>query len=71
MIVYYKDTNGLTVRMDPNNKPIAIILTEDDKFNVHHMSPDHSIYCAYPDDLDPDDVKAWLKAVKEGEAARE
>lgn len=70
MIVYYKDANGLTMRMDPNNKPIAIILTDDDKFNVHHMSPDNSIYCAYPDDLDPDDVKAWLKFIKASEAGR-
>lgn len=64
MIVYYRDIHGMTLRLDPNIKPVAIVLTDDDKFNVHHMSPDHSVYCAYPDSLDPDDVKTWLKFIK-------
>lgn len=67
MIVYYKDTNGLTMRMDPNKKPIAIILTEGDKFNISHMGH-QTIYCVYPDDRDPKEIEAWLKAVKEDEA---
>jgi hypothetical protein len=63
MIVYFKK-DGITMRLDPEALPVAIVLTDSDKFNVSHMSPDHSVYCAYPDTMSEQEAKAFIKDIK-------
>jgi hypothetical protein len=45
---------------DPNDQPIMIILTEKDKFNIAHMAPEATKYCAYPDTMRPEEIEKWM-----------
>jgi hypothetical protein len=46
---------------DGKDEPVMVILTDDDKFNIAHMSPEASKYCEYPDNTDPEIIRSWMK----------
>lgn len=63
MIVYYK-SHGLTLRRDPEEDHVAIILSDKDKENIANMAKDANIYCVYSDSTPPKEVKQWLVIVQ-------
>ncbi len=63
MIVYYK-SHGFTQRLDPEQEPIAIILSDKDKQNIANMAEDANIYCVYSDTTLPKEIKEWLAVVR-------
>lgn len=65
MVIYYKNEAGLTMRMDPEDMPVAIVLSDEDRKNIIHMAPDADTYCVYPDSNSPKDIKDWLGLIKE------
>jgi hypothetical protein len=67
VVIYYKNKAGLTMRMDPEDMPVAIVLSDEDRKNITNMAPDADTYCVYPDTETPKDIKEWLDIVKEFE----
>jgi hypothetical protein len=65
MIIYYRNEAGLTMRMNPEDMPVAIVLSDEDKKNITHIAPGNDTYCVYPDTLSWKDIKEWLAMVKE------
>ena len=50
---------------DGNKDKIAVFLTDEDKFNIAHMSPKARIYAVYDKDKhNIDDVKDWTKRIR-------
>ena len=45
---------------DPNDVPICIILTDQDKENISNMHPDKMKYISFPEGTDPEEIKAWV-----------
>jgi hypothetical protein len=41
-----------------------VILTEDDKFNIAHMAPEATKYCAYPETMTPKEAEKWMDDVE-------
>lgn len=70
MVIYYK-SHGLTLRLDPEKDPVAIVLNDKDKYNIKHMAEDNDTYCVYPDTIPPKDIKDWLEIVRNLEAEHE
>ena len=46
---------------DPNQEPVMVELTKADQENIANMHPDAKMYCAYPDDMTPEQVEEWMK----------
>jgi hypothetical protein len=49
---------------DAEIEPLIIALSEDDKRNIINMSPDCNLYCAYPEDMESDEILEMLKTTK-------
>ncbi len=64
MVIYYRNEAGLTMRMNPEDMPVAIVLSDEDKKNITNMAPDADTYCVYPDTETPKDIKEWLALIK-------
>ena len=64
MIVYHEDQLENTIRLDPELRPIAIVLSDKDKENIANMARDADTYCVYPDTMSQEDISVWLKFVK-------
>lgn len=45
---------------DSKDQPIMVILSEDDKRNIANMLPDAHQYAEFPENLDEDQVRAWM-----------
>ena len=43
------------------DEPIMIILTESDKFNIANMSPNNYKYCSYPENVNHEMIKKFMK----------
>lgn len=47
---------------DPENEPVMVILTEEDKENISNMSSDNSKYCAFPEEgWSEEAISIWMK----------
>lgn len=46
---------------DSDREPIMLLLSNRDKYNIAHMHPEHYIYCSYPENMDEEQVKEWMK----------
>jgi len=46
---------------DPNNIPIMVILTDQDKENIKNMHKDKMKYIAYPDTISDEEIDTWIK----------
>lgn len=45
---------------DPNETPIMVILTKEDKSNIANMHPDAIKYVAFPDTMSVECVEEWM-----------
>lgn len=45
---------------DPNQTPVMVILTEKDKQNILNMLPEATKYCAYPEEMDQEEIQEWM-----------
>jgi len=68
MIVYVDNGLKEPKRIDPNEVAVAIILTEQDKWNIAHMPEDMTVYCVYPEGMDPDVALQFIRDAKAAEA---
>ncbi|WP_227369846.1 hypothetical protein [Halomonas sp. M20] len=51
---------------DATEKPIAIILTDQDKKNIQNMHNNCTMYAIFPDDWgSKEEMQAWLKKHKD------
>ena len=46
---------------DANEEPIMVILTEQDKVNILNMIPEATKYCVFPDTVDTELIKEFMK----------
>lgn len=46
---------------DPENQPIMLILTKEDKKNIKNMSKLNDKYLQYPDTMSDEEAKAFMK----------
>ena len=46
---------------DPNDQPIMVILTKEDKWNISNMDESATKHCAYPSGSDTKDIEDWMK----------
>lgn len=49
---------------DPNDTPVMVMLTEDDKRLIAGMTPETMLYCSYPDDTPPYVIREWMREMK-------
>lgn len=45
---------------DPNNTPIMVILSKEDKSNIANMLPEATKYCAFPEDMEINEIENWM-----------
>ena len=45
---------------DPNDQPIMVILTDDDKSNISNMAPKATKYCAFPDSYSEEEIVEFM-----------
>lgn len=65
MKVIIADQRGrIKRRFDPDNEIVIIELKYQDKKNIKNMDPACTLYCSYPDHLDPELVSDVLDRVK-------
>ncbi len=50
---------------DPDNVPIAIYLTKEEREHIATMSDDAAIYCQYPESLDADEIAQNLEQFRQ------
>lgn len=48
---------------DCEYQPIMVILSEKDKENIANMLPEATKYCAYPDNISPQEIEKWMRLV--------
>jgi len=46
---------------DSEKEPIMIVLTESDKNNISNMDPRATKYCSFPDGMDHEEIKKFMK----------
>jgi len=46
---------------DSEKEPIMVVLSDDDKNNITQMLPDATKYCSFPNDIDHDEIKKFMK----------
>jgi hypothetical protein len=46
---------------DSEKEPIMVILSESDKVNIKNMSPEATKYCSFPNGLDIEVIKEFMK----------
>lgn len=46
---------------DSNKEPIVLILSEEDKINIGNMAQEAQKFCSYPDTMNEEDVKMFMK----------
>lgn len=46
---------------DPENQPIMLILTKEDKKNIKNMSKLNDKYLQYPDTMSDEEAKVFMK----------
>lgn len=46
---------------DSKQQPIMIVLSDDDKYNITQMIPEATKYCSYPDDMELNEIKKFMK----------
>ena len=46
---------------DAENEPIMIILSDKDKENIKNMTVDAKKYCSFPDSINIDNIKKFMK----------
>ncbi len=46
---------------DPNDQPLMVILTTEDRANISNMPPESTKYCACPDTMDRAAVEAFME----------
>lgn len=64
MIIYRKVSDNMISRLDPNEEAVALILSDEDKWNIAHMPDEMSTYCVYPDTMDPDEALEFIRECK-------
>lgn len=47
---------------DGEDEPVMVILTEKDKENIINMADEGTRYCCAPDNSDPKEIEAWMRA---------
>ena len=45
---------------DSNDKPIMLILSEEDKFNISNMG-EQTKYCSFPENINTNDIIKFMK----------
>jgi hypothetical protein len=50
---------------NPEEEPIMIILSDIDRYNISMMPGDAKKYCVFPDDIEYEDIKEWMKTEEE------
>jgi hypothetical protein len=66
MIVFVKQGNMIQ-KLDPKDEAVAVFLTEEDKWNIAHMVEGMQVYCMYPEEMDPDTAKQFIRDCKQME----
>jgi len=67
LIIYYT-IDGETYRLDPEDGPLAIVLSPEEKELIASMAPDATVFCSYDEEVtDPEEVSQWVKAIKRKE----
>lgn len=46
---------------DGSDEPVMVILSPADKKYIASMPDEATKYCCYPDDMDSDDIRRWMK----------
>lgn len=46
---------------DSNEEPIMLILDDQDKENISNMSKEAHKFCSYPDTINVEDIKMFMK----------
>ena len=46
---------------DPEEEPVMVILTEQDKKNIANMLPDATKYAMFPDKMTEEEVKEFMR----------
>jgi hypothetical protein len=46
---------------DGKDEPIMLILSDSDKKNIENMLPDAKKYCQFPDTIDLETIKKFMK----------
>jgi len=50
---------------DGADEPVMVILSDKDKWNIEHMEPEMQKYLSFPDDMNPDEARAFMKVEDE------
>lgn len=48
---------------DSNEQPVLLILSDQDKENIANMHPDAHKYCVFPESVDENTVREFMKVV--------
>lgn len=43
------------------DQPIMVILTKQDKQNIENMLPNATKYCEFPDNMQEEEIRDWMK----------
>ena len=50
---------------DSEETAIMLILSDQDKYNISHMSPNDGRYCCFPDEMEIEEVKKFMETDEE------
>ena len=46
---------------DGNDQPVMVIVSQKEREQIYNMAPGYKRYCQYPEGMDPEEIKKWMK----------